>query len=144
MPGWVQEGHDTYIQRLSAPWNIKLVEVPALKRTKHKCLKSILDEEGERLWRARPKNAFTIALDRLGKQLSSEEFSMELIKQHSRGTPVCFFIGGPEGLSSSITERANLRISLSKLTFPHPLVRVILTEQIFRARSIATGHPYHR
>lgn len=144
MPDWIHQGHNTFATRLSPPWNINLIDIPSSKRTKNRPIGAILTEEGERLWRSRPQPAFNIALDRQGKHLSSQDFATLLQSNLAHGTGINFFIGGPEGLSQDMIERANQCISLSSMTFPHLLVRVILSEQIYRARSIAIGHPYHR
>ena len=144
MPHWVNEAVKEFSSRLPLPWNIEIIEKPALKRKKSKSIESILSEEGERLWKCRPEPACNIALDRIGKHLNSKDFSHLLQNQLAHGNHINFFVGGPEGLHDNVISRCDQSISLSAMTFPHPLVRVILCEQIYRARSISIGHPYHR
>ncbi len=100
--------------------------------------------EGEALLAALPRNARAIALDLGGGAETSESFSCKLGTWLEDGRPVCFCIGGAEGLASPVLRRADHILSFGTLTWPHRLIRVMLAEQIYRARAIATGHPYHR
>lgn len=100
--------------------------------------------EGAALLAAAPANAFLVALDLGGEAPDSERFAVLLERWLEQGRPVCFLIGGAEGLDATVTQRAGYILSLGHLTWPHLLVRVMLMEQIFRARSITAGHPYHR
>jgi 23S rRNA (pseudouridine1915-N3)-methyltransferase len=93
---------------------------------------------------ALPAAAFVVLLDLGGKTPSSKEFSVLLTRWLDAGRPVAFLIGGAEGLDATVLARADYSLSLGKLTWPHLLARVMLAEQLFRARAIATGHPYHR
>jgi 23S rRNA (pseudouridine1915-N3)-methyltransferase len=100
--------------------------------------------EADALLAAVPANAFVVALDLAGAAPSSEEFSKTLDRWLEAGKPVCFVIGGAEGFDAKVLERAGAKLSLGPQTWPHMLVRVMLAEQIFRARAISAGHPYHR
>ena len=100
--------------------------------------------EGEALLAALPNAAFVVALDPGGATPDSEEFSRLLERWLAAGRPVCFLIGGAEGLDAPVIARADYVLSLGRLTWPHFLARVMLAEQLYRARSIAAGHPYHR
>ncbi len=144
MPSWVCQASNDYAKRLNAPWDTHTHEIPALKRTKNANLDTILKLESESLWQSLPKQAFSITLDRQGKVLSSTQFSQLIDNKLSIGIPISFLIGGPEGLSPEYINKADHTLSLSAMTFPHPMVRVILIEQIYRAWSIKHRHPYHR
>jgi len=100
--------------------------------------------EGDALLAALPSPAFAVALDPGGAMPDSEEFSRLLDRWLAAGRPLCFLIGGAEGLHASVLARADYVLSLGRLTWPHFLARVMLAEQIYRARAIAAGHPYHR
>lgn len=100
--------------------------------------------EAAALLAALPAHALAVALDLGGEALDSEGFAGRLQRWLEAGRPVCFLIGGAEGLERSVLDRADSVLSLGRLTWPHMLARVMLAEQIFRARSIAAGHPYHR
>jgi 23S rRNA (pseudouridine1915-N3)-methyltransferase len=100
--------------------------------------------EGEALLRALPDPAFVVALDSGGTMPNSEELARLLERWLAAGRPVCFLVGSAEGLDAQVIARADYTLSLGRLTWPHLLVRVMLIEQVYRARSIAAGHPYHR
>jgi 23S rRNA (pseudouridine1915-N3)-methyltransferase len=100
--------------------------------------------EGEALLAALPPTAFAVALDLGGQTPDSEALSVVLERWLGLSRPLCFLIGGAEGLDAPVLARADASLSLGRLTWPHMLVRVLLAEQLFRARAIASGHPYHR
>jgi 23S rRNA (pseudouridine1915-N3)-methyltransferase len=100
--------------------------------------------EGSALLAALPDNAFVVVLDEAGDAPDSEGLAVLVERWLGFGKPVCFLIGGAEGLDAAVIARANFVLSLGRLTWPHLLARVLLTEQLYRARSIAAGHPYHR
>ena len=100
--------------------------------------------EGAALLAALPANAHAVALDLAGATPDSEGFARDLARWLEQSRPVCFLIGGPEGLDGTVIARADAVLSLGRLTWPHRLVRVLLAEQVFRARAIAANHPYHR
>jgi 23S rRNA (pseudouridine1915-N3)-methyltransferase len=100
--------------------------------------------EAAALLAALPATAFVVALDLAGEALDSETLAVRLERWLGLGQPICFLIGGTEGLDRSVITRADYVMSLGRLTWPHLLVRAMLAEQLFRARAIASGHPYHR
>ncbi|MCG0995616.1 23S rRNA (pseudouridine(1915)-N(3))-methyltransferase RlmH [Acetobacter indonesiensis] len=100
--------------------------------------------EAQAILAACPQQAFLIVLDEAGQTLTSPAFSAAIADWSALGRPLCFVIGGAEGLDASIIERADAKLSFGTLTWPHMLVRIMLSEQIYRAQAIAAGHPYHR
>lgn len=144
MPAWVQAGFDEYAKRMPAQLHLSLREIRAGARTKGADVARLVDEEGERLWEAVPRDAYVIALDRAGRELDTREFAAALREFMARGADVAFLVGGPEGLSPACLARAHARWSLSRLTFAHPLVRIVFAEQLYRAWSILNHLPYHR
>ena len=144
MPHWVQEGYREYSKRLPAECGLRLVEIAARHRGKNADLARIQQEEGDRMLAAIPKDSRVIALDIPGKPWSTETLSTQLGQWMSSGQDTVLLVGGPEGLSSACLAAAELRWSLSPLTLPHPLVRVLVAEQLYRAWSILRNHPYHR
>lgn len=144
MDDWINTGFNTYIQRLPRDFSLQLQEIPAIKRHKGLTTQQIMEQEGQKLLAAIPKDHFVIALDRTGEQIDTLALSQKLLRWHNESQPICLLIGGPEGLSKDCLQKANWIWSLSDLTLPHPLVRIVLAEQIYRAWSIMTHHPYHR
>lgn len=143
MPGWISEGYYTYVKRFPIELKLQLIEISTLKR-QHSNLERIIEIEGEKMLAAVPKGSFVIALDELGKQWDSITLANHLRKWRDEGKQLSLLIGGPEGLATKCLKQADLKWSLSALTFPHPLVRVILAEQLYRAFSILNHHPYHK
>ena len=144
MPDWVVLGFTEYVKRMPPESRIKLVEIAAGKRGKNSDVKRLMQQEGEKMLAAIPKGAKVVALDVLGKACSTEELAQELKGWQASGQDIAILIGGPEGLAEACLELAEQKISLSKLTLPHPLVRIVLTEQLYRATTILKGHPYHK
>lgn len=144
MDAWVNQAYDEFAKRLPHECRLKLVEVPASRRTKNSEIKRILVEEGKRLLAAIPSNSMVIALDTAGQQWSTETLAEQMDQWLVESRDIALLIGGPDGLSDECKARADACLSLSKLTFPHPLVRIIIAEQVYRAWSILKGHPYHR
>lgn len=144
MPGWVEQGYQEFAKRLPAECSLKLVEIPAGKRGKNADIARLTREEGERTLAAIPKGARVVALDVKGKPWSTEQLAQQLHGWLGDGRDVALLIGGPEGLADSCRGRADTLWSLSPLTFPHPLVRIVVAEQLYRAWSILQNHPYHR
>lgn len=144
MPDWVEQGYAEYAKRMPPESKIKLVEISAGKRSKNSDLKRLTQQEGEKMLAAIPKGAKAVALDVLGKACSTEELAQELKIWQASGQDIAILIGGPEGLAEDCLKIAQQKISLSKLTLPHPLVRVVLAEQLYRASTILKGHPYHK
>jgi 23S rRNA (pseudouridine1915-N3)-methyltransferase len=148
MPRWVDEGFAEYAKRLPPECALELVELEPARRPGAKASAAHLDrlraDEGERLLKAVPAGALTVALDVRGRPWSTEQLARELEGWLGGGRDVALLVGGPDGLSDACLAHAERRWSLSPLTFPHPLVRVILAEQLYRAWSLTRGHPYHR
>ena len=144
LPSWVEQGYRDYARRLRGGWSLELVEIPAAKRSARSPAARAREEEGERLLAALPARADLVALDERGTGLTSAELARRLAGWQGRGLPLALVVGGPDGLSARCLERASLRWSLSPLTLPHALVRVVVAEQIYRAWSILNRHPYHR
>lgn len=143
MPIWVEEAYTDYALRLPKDFSLNLIEIAAEKRTKSSDLHKIMQQESQALLNAVPSQNSIIALDQHGKSFSTEELAEELKKYYEQSQDVSFLIGGPEGLSQTILSQ-HQTWSLSKLTLPHPMVRVLMAEQIYRAWSILHNHPYHR
>lgn len=144
MPAWVNEGFEEYRKRLNQDVTLELVEIPAGKRGKNADLDRILDKEGELMLAALHPSDYVITLDVKGQRLSTEKLAQQLEKRLQQGNHVALLIGGPEGLPPQCRQKAQESWSLSDLTLPHPLVRVLIAEQLYRAWSILKGHPYHR
>lgn len=144
MPRWVKEGYAEYAKRLPPGCALRLIEVPAGRRSKHADLARIISAESDRLVAAVPKAADTIALEVDGQTWSTEELSRRLADWMRNGRDVALLVGGPDGLGEAARQRADTRWSLSPLTLPHPLVRILIAEQLYRAWSLLHNHPYHR
>jgi 23S rRNA (pseudouridine1915-N3)-methyltransferase len=144
MPGWVEQGYQEYAKRLGSEFQLHLHELTPEKRGKGADVKRILQKEGERMLQAIPADCDVVALDREGQLLSTEMLADKLKHWLGAGRDLALLIGGPEGMSAQCLQRAQLRLSISPMTFPHPLVRVILAEQFYRAYSILKNHPYHK
>lgn len=143
-PAWIQEGYTEYAKRLPASCALELVEIPAEKRTNNADLKRITEREGEKMLRAIKSDNLIIALDIKGKMWTTEQLAEQLINWQQGGRNIDLLIGGPEGLAPACLNKAEITWSLSPLTFPHILVKLILAEQIYRAYSLTQNHPYHR
>ena len=144
MPDWVKSAYEEYAKRLPRECRLHLVEIPAGQRGKGADMARAIQTEGERVLAAIPKEARVIALDMRGKQWDTPQLAQQLKDWLQGGHDIALLIGGPEGLAESCLKRAQSQWSLSKLTLPHPLVRVVVAEQLYRAWSLLTGHPYHR
>lgn len=143
LPGWVQQGIDDYARRLPAQFGFHIVELPASKRGSGDTQRAI-DEEGQRLLQAVPKGARIIALDERGRQWQTRELAEQLQHWTHDGRDVALLLGGADGHSAAVRDQAERLWSLSALTLPHGLARLLLTEQVYRAWSLLSGHPYHR
>ncbi len=143
-PAWVQAGYDEYAKRMPASCSLELVEIPAEKRTANADLKRITEKEGEKMLGVIKPQHRVIALDIQGKPWSTEQLSAQLAEWLQGGQHLDLLVGGSEGLSETCLKKAETRWSLSPLTFPHCLVRVLVAEQLYRAHSLLIGHPYHK
>ena len=144
MPAWVNEGLAEYSKRLPRELQLNWREIPLARRTKDKTTQQVREAESEQLLKAVPAGDRVIALDVRGKSWTTEGLAKQLQDWQMSGDNFSILIGGPDGLSPACLSRADLRWSLSDLTLPHPLVRVVLVEQLYRAWTITANHPYHR
>ncbi len=143
-PAWVDEAFDAYAGRFPREWRFRLECVRTAKRGKNTPAGRAIDEEAESLLSRLNKDEQVVLLDERGSALSSQALSGRLSKWQSDGRDLAFIIGGPDGVSQAVRQRADFVWSLSELTLPHGLARVLLSEQLYRAWSLQTGHPYHR
>jgi 23S rRNA (pseudouridine1915-N3)-methyltransferase len=143
MPGWITEGFTEYTKRLRTRLPLELIEIPAAKRGSGDLARAMSDE-GKRLLGALRPQDHVVALDERGKSRSSVELSQWLAARQQAGSDLAFLVGGADGYAPEVLARANERWSLSTLTLPHALVRVVFAEQLYRAVTLLDGHPYHR
>ncbi len=144
MPRWVDEVVADYTRRLAGTLKIALVEVPAGQRSSRGDPAQAMHLEGQRILTLIKPQEFLVALDERGPQLTTRELATWLSARLHDGRDLVLVIGGPDGLASEVLARSDQKLSLSKLTLPHPLVRVVLAEQLYRAHTVLSGHPYHR
>ncbi|WP_392537042.1 23S rRNA (pseudouridine(1915)-N(3))-methyltransferase RlmH [Legionella sp. 227] len=144
MPDWVTQGSNEYAKRFNDGIQLKIIEIPLIRRSKSSDLSRIMEKESALIKEALPNSARIIALEIEGKTFSSEELALKISQLNQTTSHLCFLIGGPEGLSKDILKLCDERWSLSKLTLPHPLVRIVLLETLYRAWSIINNHPYHK
>jgi len=143
MPDWVSAGCKDYASRLPRDWPLALVELKPEARDRGRSVAQLLDAESRRL-DAACAGSTVVALDEKGAPWSTRELASRLERWRESTSALSFVIGSADGLDEGFKGRAAARFSLSALTLPHALVRVVLTEQIYRAASLLAGHPYHR
>lgn len=144
MPAWIQEGFQEYTRRMPPEIRVDLMELKPEERGAGRSLDRAKTLEGERILAALPAGAALIALDERGKGVSTQGLSVMLSEWMRDGGHPAFVIGGADGLSEAVRSRADKIVSLSLLTLPHGLARVLLAEQLYRAWTILARHPYHR
>jgi len=144
MPRWINEAFDEYAKRMPRSLKIELVEVPPEPCSGGKPVAKLLEAEAVRLSRALPRDVSRVALDERGHELGTVGFARWLDAQRRDGRDTAFLIGGADGLAPAAKSGAQLLLSLSAMTLPHGLARVMLAEQLYRASSILHNHPYHR
>jgi 23S rRNA (pseudouridine1915-N3)-methyltransferase len=144
MPAWVTSGYQEYAKRMPRECSLQLHEIIPAKRGKSGSPSQWMLEEGVRILTAIPDSHHVVALDVLGKSWRTEELAEQLKNWLADGRDVSLIVGGPDGLSDECLQRANQRWSLSALTLPHPLVRIVMAEQLYRAWTVLQNHPYHR
>ena len=144
MPDWVQTAYADYAKRLPNEARLVLVELPVAHRGKNPDIDRLKAAEAEKILKAVPKGAEIVALDERGTLHDTLAWSQALVGWQGNGRDVAIIIGGPDGLALPVFAAAHQRWSLSPLTLPHPLVRVVVAEQLYRAWSASAGHPYHR
>ncbi len=143
MPAWVAAGVEEYARRLAGQLRFEMREIALGARGGGDAARAV-GEEGKRMLAAIKPGTFVVALEVTGKSFSTEQLSQWLGARMQSGRDLALLIGGPDGLSAECLERSDLRWSLSPLTLPHTLVRIVVAEQLYRALSILKGHPYHR
>ncbi len=144
MPQWVSDGYQEYARRLPRDCSLNLIEIAPAKRGKTSQPQQWMQEESKRILSQIDASDHVVALDVIGKNWSTPELAENLAIWQQQGGDVSLIIGGPDGLDPACLQRADQRWSLSGLTLPHPLVRVLLAEQLYRAWTILQNHPYHR
>lgn len=144
MPAWVQQAWAEYAGRFPRGLSLELREVPLARRSRNAVTDKLRTAEGHALLAAAPADYRIVALDERGRQWSTAELAGQLENWMRDERGVCFLVGGPDGLAGECRERAQDVWALGRLTLPHPMVRVILAEQLYRAWTITQNHPYHR
>jgi 23S rRNA (pseudouridine1915-N3)-methyltransferase len=144
LPEWINTGFREYQKRLRAPLVLELEEIPIATRRAGENPARAIAREGQAMLAALSPRDHVVALEVNGISLSTEKLSSWLAERLQEGSPLALLIGGPDGLASECRERADRTWSLSPLTLPHALVRVLVAEQIYRAMSLLANHPYHR
>ncbi len=143
-PSWVDEAFGKYSERLPREWKFRLDVIPTVRRNKNDKSRQAMEAEGELILGKLGQSEQVVLLDECGRQLTSKALAGKLSDWQIDGRDLCFVIGGPDGVSDSCKRRADFTWSLSQLTLPHGLARVLFSEQLYRAHSLQTGHPYHR
>lgn len=143
-PAWVAAGTEDYRRRLPREWGFAIVEVKPEPRTAGADRQKVQAAEAARLRAAVPKGACLVALDERGEAWTTQQFAQRLQRWQQEGRDLAFLAGGADGLDPDLLAAASVRLSLSALTLPHGLVRVLLVEQLYRAAALLAGHPYHR
>ena len=143
MPGWVAEGFADYAKRLPRDFALDLIELRPEPRDRGKPVDQTLAAEATRL-RAACEGFRVVALDERGKAWTTRELAGRLARWRDEATDIAFVIGSADGLDASFKRAASDLVSLSSFTLPHGLARVMLAEQLYRAVSLMSGHPYHR
>lgn len=144
MPAWVEQGYLEYARRFPADMPLQLVEIAAGKRGKNADIKRILQKEGEQTLAAIPKGNRIVTLEVTGRPWDTPTLARNIANWQMDGRDVSLLIGGPEGLAPECIAAAEQKWSLSPLTLPHPLVRIVVAESLYRAWSLNNNHPYHR
>lgn len=144
MPRWVQEAVEEYAKRIQKTLGFSILEIPLAQRSKSTNAEQCIDKEGAAIIGKINSADYVIALEVEGKSLSTASLAKRLANFKAAGKNIVLLVGGPDGLASACRDRANEQWSLSDLTLPHPLVRILLIEQLYRANSLLEGHPYHR
>ncbi len=144
MPDWVEQGYAEYAKRMPRECVVEMVELPLAQRTKNTDIAKAMEKEGESMLAMIGKGEQVIVLDVKGKSWSTEQLAENMASWKMSGSNYCLLIGGPDGLAPACLEMASAKWSLSALTLPHPLVRILVIEQLYRACTILQNHPYHK
>lgn len=143
-PSWVDDAFENYSARLPQQWKFRIDSIATVRRPKNESAESARRLEGERILAKIRAYEQAVLLDERGKHLTSQALAARLAAWQTDGRDLCFIIGGPDGVSTACRERADFVLALSSLTLPHGLARVVLAEQLYRAWTMQSGHPYHR
>jgi 23S rRNA (pseudouridine1915-N3)-methyltransferase len=143
-PAWVADGVQEYAKRFAADWPFELIEIKPEKRAANRSIEAVLAAEADRIRAQIPRQALTIALDERGEQLTTRELSARMTAWAREAPSAAFVIGSADGLDTPFKTSAQFRLGLSRLTLPHGLARIFLVEQLYRAVSLLSAHPYHR
>jgi 23S rRNA (pseudouridine1915-N3)-methyltransferase len=143
MPGWIEDGCKEYLKRMPRELSVEIVEIKPDKRASGKNSEQVQEAESKRILEAAGKD-YLIALDEHGQEVTTLQLADRMQKWLGDGRDVALVVGGADGLHQDIKTRADWLWSLSKLTLPHAMVRVLLAEQLYRAWSVLNNHPYHR
>ncbi|HET9108968.1 MAG TPA: 23S rRNA (pseudouridine(1915)-N(3))-methyltransferase RlmH [Steroidobacteraceae bacterium] len=143
-PSWVREAYADYTRRLGSRLKLTLLEIEPGPRSAGQSPRKAVEAEARKLTAALRPAEWVVALDERGTQMSTRELAEWLAGRMREGRDLAFLIGGPDGFAAEVLARSDTTLSLSRLTLPHALVRVVLAEQLYRAMSILTHHPYHR
>lgn len=143
-PAWVREAYADYTRRLGSRLKLTLLEIEPGPRSAGQSPRKAVETEARKLLTTLRPDEWVVALDEHGTQMSTRELAAWLEGRMREGSDLAFLIGGPDGFAPEVVARSNVSVSLSRLTLPHALVRVVLAEQLYRAVSILTHHPYHR
>lgn len=143
-PAWEREGFETYAKRMPRECALSLVEIAVAKRGANADIARLRSREGEHMLAKVAKNARIITLDEKGRSFTTAKLAEQLSHWLGSGQDLALLIGGPDGLAPACHDAAQMSWSLSPLTLPHGLARVVVAEQLYRAWTVTTGHPYHR
>lgn len=143
-PAWVKTAVDDYSKRFPPDFKLNFVEIKAAQRNETNNAERWMQQEAVAIEAALPDRHHLVILDERGKDITTRQLASRMEHWAASGLETVIVIGGPDGLASSLKDKANETIRLSSLTLPHALVRVLLLEQLFRARSVIDNHPYHR
>ena len=146
MPAWINAGYTEYAQRMPRETRVELTEIKPAPRagSGEKSMQQWLDLEAQRIRAALPARVHKVVLDERGKALTTAELARRLERWKQDGIDIAFIIGGADGTARALQQEADMLLSLSPLTLPHGLCRVILAEQLYRAWTLLQNHPYHR
>ena len=144
MPDWVEDAWSDYAKRLASDWSVVLKEIKPESRTSGKTPAQMMLAEAKRIESAIPEGSLRVALDEHGRDYTTHTFAEQMGGWHNNSQSLAIIIGGPDGLDADLKKSCQSILRLSSMTMPHPMVRVVLIEQIYRAWSILNNHPYHR
>jgi len=143
IPSWIQEGIHDFAKRMPPEWRFEIKAIKTPLRGSQS-VDQLMSLERSRLESLIPKGAWTVALDERGEAWTTHQFAERFQQWQGQGRDIVFLIGGPDGIQSEWRQQCDVRMRLSHMTLPHAMARLLLVEQIYRAWSVLTQHPYHR